>query len=157
MKRNVISTCKKKQRNKKLISKLDETSDDFIFTNARMGVENTNVVEKGLGMVNSYNAIHPTAKKGPQVDMQTLETNFPANVKSEVENVVATVETKVHEAIFSAMDTLVVLRMELAMRSVGSFLKPNPGSVVIDPHQRDLSGDTNGLHMTALSRFNSNT
>ena len=70
-------------------------------------------------------------------------------------NFVAMVETRVHEAILSAMKNLVAPRMELAMKYVGISLEPNPGCVVLDPDQRGFSGDTNGLQMTATSRFNS--
>ena len=67
-----------------------------------------------------------------------------SGVRSEVKNVDATVETKVH-AILSAMDNLVVPRMELAMRSVRISSALKPVSVVLDPDQRDFSGGKNSL------------
>ena len=54
--------------------------------------------------------------------MQTLQKNISDRVRSEVEIVVATVGKKVHAVISSAIDALVVARMELAMRLVGFFL-----------------------------------
>ena len=51
-------------------------------------------------------------------------------MRSEVQSVVATVETRVDEAFLSAMDILVVPRMELAMTSVGFSSRCNPSSVV---------------------------
>ena len=56
-----------------------------------------------------------------QVDMQTLVLSYSARVRSDVENVVATVEIRVHDAILSAIDNLVIAKMELAMRSVKNF------------------------------------
>ena len=76
-------------------------------------------------------------------------------MRIEVENTVAIVETRVHEAIFSALDKLVVPRMELAMGSFGTSWTGNPSSVVIDPDQRYFYGDTNGLQMTTPRRVNS--
>ena len=42
-------------------------------------------------------------------------------VRCEVENVVATVKTREHDAIFSAMDDLVFLEMALSLRSVANL------------------------------------
>ena len=110
-----------------------------------MNIENTRVVYKRHENVHSYEANHSTAESGFQVKMQTLEKNICDKVTSEVENVVATVETRVYEAILSAMDNFVVRRMELAMRSIGIFSARIASSVVLDPNQRDFSGDTNGF------------
>ena len=51
--------------------------------------------------------------------MHTQEKNISDKLKNEVENVVATVESRADEAILYAMDDLVMSRMELAMRPVG--------------------------------------
>ena len=87
--------------------------------------------------------------------MQTLENGMCDKVKSEVKDAVATVETRVHEAILSAMDNLVAGRMELAMRSVGVSSVPSPSSDVLDPDQKEFSGDTIDLQMTTSSGCNS--
>ena len=73
--------------------------------------------------------------------MQKLENNIADQIQSEVEKVVATVETRVHEAILSAMDNLVV------PWSVGISMTRIPSSIVSEPDQGDFSGDTNGLQM----------
>ena len=75
------------------------------------------------------------------------------SVRSEVENVVATVETRICEAILSVLDNLVVPRMELAMRSVSSSSALNPSHVLLDPDRRFSSDDSNGLQITASSGF----
>ena len=69
-----------------------------------------------------YNANYSTAESGFHVQKQTLEKNICDKVRIEVENTVAIVETRVHEAIFSALDKLVVPRMELAMGSFGQVI-----------------------------------
>ena len=61
---------------------------------------------------------------------------------------VGTVETRVKEA----LNSLIVSRMELAIKSVGISPTRNSSSVVLDRDQRNLSGGTNGPQMTALSR-----
>ena len=63
--------------------------------------------------------------------MQTLKRSLTNKVLSDVDNVVATVATKLHDAILAAMDSLVVPRVELAMKSVNATSGRNPGSVVL--------------------------
>ena len=58
---------------------------------------------------------------------------------------------------FCLRDNSVVPRMELTMRSIGISSARNLDSVVLDPDQKDFSGDTNGLQRTASNRLNSNT
>ena len=146
--------ARKKQQNKRFLSQLDETVDNSIIANLIAGVEHTNIFDRGHEIFNCYNPNHSTTESGSQVDMQTLEKNISHKLRSEVENVAA-VETSVYEAILSAMDNLVISRMELAMRSVGISSACNPSSAVCDPDEKDFSGITNGLQMTASSRFNS--
>ena len=63
--------------------------------------------------------------------MQTLERTLTNKVLSEVDNVVATVATKIHDAILAAMDSFVISRVELAMKSVNATSGRYPGSVVL--------------------------
>ena len=55
------------------------------------------------------------------------------------------------------MYTLVVPKMELAMRSVCISSAHKPSDAVLDLDRKDFSGETNGLQLTAPSRFFSNT
>ena len=150
----MVSTRKKKQQNKRLLGQLDETADDFVFGYTNTSIENTNVINKGHESVNSHDEINSTAQSGSQIE---LRKNISYKVRNVVENSVATVEIKVNKATSSPMENLVVLRMELAMRSVGFSSVPNLSIEVLDVDQRDFSGDTNNQQMTASSRFNSNT
>ena len=77
-------------------------------------------------------------------------------MRSEVENIVATVNFRVHDAIWSAMDDLIIYRMELAKRSIDIPLTRNPNSALLNPDQRDFSEDTNGLKLVTSSRCHSN-
>ena len=61
----------------------------------------------------------------------------------------ATVETKVDETFLSVMANLVVRSIEPAMKSAGITPAPFPSCYVLDTTQRDFSGDTNGLQVTA--------
>ena len=79
--------------------------------------------------------------------MQTLENKTSDKMKSETENAVATVETRVQDVISYPIDIMVVS----TMRSVGIFSTPNPKNVVLDPEQSGFSGRTNGLQIAVSS------
>ena len=87
-----------------------------------------------------------------QVKLQKLEKIISAKVRSAVENVVVEVETWEHDAFLSAIENLVIPRIELAKRP--QHVVP---AVLLNSDERYLSEDTNGLLKTALGRFNSNT
>ena len=145
IKTNMVSTRRKKKKNTRLFIKLDETAYDSINRNANTSVEDTDVVGRGHQNNISYETNHPTAESGSQVKMQTLEKSISDKDRGDVENVVATVETRVHEAIIYAMDNLVVPGVELAMKSVDIFSASNPSSEIVDHAQGRFLGDTNEL------------
>ena len=49
--------------------------------------------------------------------MHTLEENIVGKVQNEVDNVMTSVETRVQDAVLTAIEILVILRVELAMKS----------------------------------------
>ena len=92
-----------------------------------------------------------------QVDMPTLEENIVSKVLSEVDSVMTRVETRVQDAVMVAIETLVILKVELEMKSVNASSGHGLGSFVFDPGQRDFPGNIEGLRMTASNRINSHT
>ena len=57
---------------------------------------------------------------GTQAIMQTLEKNMVDRVRSEMDNLISTVESRVHDAILIAIDNSVTPRVELVIRSANS-------------------------------------
>ena len=72
-----------------------------------------------------------------QVNLQTLEKNISDKVRCELDSIVVTVETRVHDAILSAMDNLGNPSVELAIRSANVSSIRNFGGVELDRDQRD--------------------
>ena len=114
-------------------------------------------MNEGHDNANFYNANDSTGESDSQVDLQTLQKNLSGKVRSEMEKVVATVKTGLHEEILTAMEKLVVPSVELVMRSAGNFSACKPSSVVLGPDQKEFLGNINSLQMIASSRLNSNT
>ena len=109
------------------------------------GRTDKNVVSNSMGFLKTENS--------SQVDMQKLEKNISEKVRCEVHNVVAALEIRVHDAILSGTDNPVIPGVEFAIGPANA----NPSSVVLNPDQRAFSVNTDDLHVTAPSRFNSNT
>ena len=63
-----------------------------------------------------------------QVIMQTLESNTSDREQYKVDNIVATVNTRVRGTILSAMDKLAIPMVELAIRLANDSSTSNPSS-----------------------------
>ena len=71
-----------------------------------------------------------------QDNVQMLDRIIADRVRSEAENAIATVQRSVHDAILAAMNNLVILRFELAIRLFNASSGHQQGSVVYDPRQK---------------------
>ena len=85
------------------------------------------------------------------MDIKTLDRDTADRVRSEEGNAMLAVGTRVHDAMLAAMDSLVMHRLELAMRSANVSSGRDTRIVVLDPDQRDFSGNSEGLQMTQVS------
>ena len=85
------------------------------------------------------------------MDKHTLEKNIANKVRSEVYIVMTTFETILQDAVLTAIENLVIPRVELAMKSSARGVD----TVVLDPDQRKFSKSIQSLQMTASSIINS--
>ena len=83
--------------------------------------------------------------------MHTPEKSIVKNVRSEVDSVMTTVESRVQKAILTATESLVIPRVELAMKSVSASSGRDIDNIVPDSDQRDFSGNIGNLQMTPSS------
>ena len=96
-------------------------------------------MDKAGDSVDPSSANHLINESSSPVDMHILEKSISDRAKSDVENFVAMIETRVHDAILCAMDNLVIPRLELAMKSTDASSTRDPSIVVLDLDQRDFS------------------
>ena len=153
----MVSSRKKKQQNKRLFSKLGEADTDFIIGHSNHGLQTENRGNMVNVNTSSDNTNNPTQVNHSQVDVHTLEDYIVSKVQSEVDNVITTIETRVQDALLTAIENLVIPRVELALKSANASSGRSVDSNVLEPDQRDFSGNIEGLQMTALSRINSRT
>ena len=65
------------------------------------------------------------------------------------------VETRVQDAVLTAIENLVFSTVELAMKSVNASSGRGAYSIVLDPEWKVFSGKIEGLQLTTLNRINS--
>ena len=75
------------------------------------------MVRRGIFLDNTNDA---TQTKYPQVDVHTLEENIVSKVRSVVDSVMTTVETRLQDAVLFAIEYLVIPRVDLAMESANT-------------------------------------
>ena len=89
--------------------------------------------------------------------MQALERNFTDRVRSQVDNAVTTVKTRVmtHFGCFGYFrDT--IARVELAIKSVKASSGSDPWNFVLDPDRKKCLWSAEGFQMTTLCELKSN-
>ena len=90
-----------------------------------MGQNNHTVRTEGRdNMKNRSNSFDNTKKATqvnyPQVNMHALQENIVSKVRSEVNDVMTTVETRVQDAVLFAIENPLIPRVELAMGSANA-------------------------------------
>ena len=87
--------------------------------------------------------------------MPTLEENILNKVRSEVDNVMTTLETRTQDAVLTEIENLVILWVELVFKPTNASSVRSVAGTVLDPDQRDFSGNVEGQQMTASGRIHS--
>ena len=88
---------------------------------------------------------------------QVIGNNIDDKIRKAVDNAVSTVEKCMHDAILTAMDAVVILRVEMAIRSFTGSSGQGPSSVVQKPDRRDFTSKSeNTPFISASSRLGLN-
>ena len=118
----MVSTRKKRQSSRRLLSQLDDFDQDMIIGNTSSERQGNVMVNKGTKdrdftvSISSDN----TAVNESAVNVNTLERCFNERIDREMSNIVDTVEDRIQNAIFTAFDNLVAPKIELAIRSINA-------------------------------------
>ena len=118
----MVSTRKKRQSNKRLLSQLDDFDQDVIIGNAG-GERQENVVVNES--TNDRDFTVGTSNVSPitnesVLNVKTLERCFNERIDREMSNIVDTVEDRIQNAILTAIDNIVTPKIELAIRSINA-------------------------------------
>ena len=137
----MVSTRKKRQSNRRLLSQLDDFDQDMISNTASERQENT-VVNEGtndqdftVGTSNVSSIVN-----GSVANVKTLERCFNKRIDREMANIVDTVEDRIQNAILTAIDNIIASKIELAIRSINASLGRDVANVSVNSERREQVG-----------------
>ena len=116
----MVSTRKKRQSSRRLLSRLDNFDPETIIGNAASERQENVVVNKGT---NERDFTVSTSSKNTAVieitvSVKFLERCFNERIDREMSNIVDTVEDRIQNAILTAIDNNVAPKIELAIGSI---------------------------------------
>ena len=152
----MVSICKEMQQNRTFRCHLSESDADSMIGQKNHEAQTESGKNEGKN-VTSNNANDPAQTNTSEMDVHTLETRIVSKVRSRVDNVITTVETRVQDTLSSAIESSVILRVKLVLKSVNVSAGLDLDSGVPDLDQTDISGNIERHQMIASSRINSNT
>ena len=138
----MVSTRKKRQSNKRLLSQLDDFDQDMIIRNTASERQESVVVNEGtndqdftVGTSNVSSIVNENA-----LEVKTLERCFNERIDREMSNIVDTVEDRIQNAILTAIDNIVAPKIELAIRSINASSGRDVTSVSANSERRERTG-----------------
>ena len=132
---NFVFNRKKKHQSKRLLSQLKESLNGFSFgvNNNSDLAENEFVEFQGLILLIVARLHHP-AKTANSYSCNWKE--FDRQVQEEIDSVVAVVERRIHHKILTAIEIVVVLIVEIKVRSITGSSRHGLITVVRNPDQK---------------------
>ena len=110
----MVSTHKKRQSNRQLLSQLDNFDQDIVIGNAMNNRKENTTKNKGtvdqeitVGNSDSSPAVNENV-----VNAKTLESFFIERIDKEMGNIVDTVEDKIQNAILTAIDSIIAPKID---------------------------------------------
>ena len=138
----MVSNRKKKQSNRKLLSQLDDFGQDMNIGNAASERQENIVVNQSTNDRDFNFGISSINREITEstVNVKTLETCFIERIEKEMSNIVHTVEDRIQNAVFTAIDTIVAPKIELAIRLINASSGRNVTSVKANSEPGELVG-----------------
>ena len=142
MKTNMVSTRKKRQSNKRLLSQLDEFDQDMVIGNDVSERQENVVVIEGTNDRDFINgtSINDSVINGNAMSVKTLERCFNERIDRKMSNIVDTIEDRIQNAILTAIDDIVAPKIELAIRSIKASSGRDVTSVSANSERREHIG-----------------
>ena len=118
----MVSTRKKRQSNRRLLSQLDDFDHNVIIGNATSERQKSFVVFEGTNdqlftVCTSSNGLTTNENT---VKVKTLERRFIERIDKEMSNIVDTVEDRIQNEILTAIDSIVAPKTELVIRLINA-------------------------------------
>ena len=138
----MVSTRKKRQSNRRLLSQLDDFDQDMVIGNAASESQRNVVVNEGtndqdftVGISSTNSVVNENA-----MNVKILERCFNERIDKEMSNFVDTVEDRIQNAILTGIDNIVSPKIELAIRSINASSGRDVTSVSANSERREHIG-----------------
>ena len=138
----MVSTRKKRQSNKRLLSQLNDVDQDMIIGNTASERQENAVVNEGTIDRDFTVSIssNDTVVNESAINVKTLERCFNERIDRETSNIVDTVEDRIQNAILTAIENIVEPKIELAIRSIIASSGRDVTSVTANPEREERVG-----------------
>ena len=138
----MVSTRKKRQSNKRLLSQLDDFDQDMIIGSAVRETQENALVNEGTNdrdfTVSTSN--NDSVLNESTVNVKTLERCFDERIDREMCNIIDTVEDRKQNAILTAIENIVAPKIELAIKSINASSGRDATSVSVNSERREHVG-----------------
>ena len=135
----MVSTRKKKQSNRRLLSQLDGFVQDIIIGNTASERQENTIVNEGTGdqdftVGTSGNNLMVNENT---VNVKTLKRRFNERIDRKMGNIVDTVQDRIQNAILTAIDNIFAPTIELAIRSINASSARDVTNVTANSERRE--------------------
>ena len=138
----MVSTRKKRESSRRLLSQLDDFDQDMIIGNAVSERQENAVVDEGtndrdftVGTSNNSSVVN-----GNAMSVKSWERCFNERIVREMSNIVDTVEDRIQNEILTAIDSIVAPKIELANRSKNASSGRDAASVSANSERKQHAG-----------------
>ena len=138
----MVSTRKKRQSNKRLLSQLDDFEQDMFIGNATSERQGNVVANDGTNDQSfTVGTSHTNSINNENtLNVKTLERCFNERIDREMNNIVDTVEDRIQNVILTAIDNIIAPKIELAIRSINASSGRDVTSVSAHSERREHTG-----------------
>ena len=138
----MVSTRKKRQTHKRLLSQLDDFYQDMIIGNTVSERQKNFVVNEGTNdrYFTVSKSSNNTAVNESVVNVKTLESCLNKRIDREMNNIVDTVEDRIQNATLTAIENILAPKIELAIRSINASSGLDATSVTANSERGERVG-----------------
>ena len=138
----MVSTRKKRQSSKRLLSQLEDFDQDMIIGSAASERQENVVVNEGTNDrdFTVSNSGNNASVNESTVNVKTLERCFNERIDREMNNIVDTVEDRIQNAILTAIQNIVTPKIELAIRSINASSGRDVTSGTVNSERGEQAG-----------------
>ena len=111
----LVCTRKEINQQKRQLSQLDETLNDFVIDdiiNVNVS-ENEKLEQQTNGQPNDFERVDNNARQN-----QVIENNIDYQITRAISSAVTTVDNRMHDAILTTIDNVVIPRVEIAVKLI---------------------------------------